>query len=315
MQALGHVLPELRTMKRILAVDGGGVRGALTSCFLVELERQLGKPCREIFDFVAGTSTGALIAAGIAVGLPATQILLIYQSKTKDIFPYSISSPQGWIDRLRQGWAYDPHGVQKVLKDEFGPAARWKLNDCPIRILLTAKGVNNHPWYFVRDNPKNAQTTGGLSLLDCAVASACAPTYFAPWYVNPGKTLVGWCYDGGVGTVGNPVYQVCREAFQFDTFDPADTQVISLGTGFYPSTEINPPDGFLPTLEWTLNALVDAPIDEQTQIVNERWPRILQRFNWLLPAAIDEADTSAIPGLVTLGQQLAAQMDWKSILQ
>ena len=58
-------------MRRILSIDGGGVRGIIPAVLLAELERETGRPARETFDFVAGTSSGAVLAAGIAAGIPA----------------------------------------------------------------------------------------------------------------------------------------------------------------------------------------------------------------------------------------------------
>jgi patatin-like phospholipase/acyl hydrolase len=261
---------------------------------------------------VAGTSTGALVASAIAAGLPATEILGIYQNRAKEIFNHS--TDEAWVLRMARGYAFDPANIQKVLVAEFGSASAWTLNDCPIGILLTAKSVNEHPWYFVRDTPNNAQTTGGLSLIDCAVASASAPTYFAPWRVSPAKIPIGWCFDGGTGVTGNPVYQACVEAFEYDCFDARDTRVISLGTGFYPDSAMNPPRGLLRTLTWTIDALVGAPEDQQTEITQRQWPGIMQRFNWQLPSAIDMANVSAIPQLIQIGQAAAHTMDWKKIL-
>jgi uncharacterized protein len=299
--------------QRILSLDGGGIRGCLTACALVELEKQIGKPCREVFAYAAGTSTGALIASAIAVGLPAEQILGIYQNRAKEIFTHSIDI--AWVLRIAKGYAYDPSNIQKVLTSEFGSAADWTLNDSPVRLLLTAKQVNEHPWYFVQDRPKNAKTTGRLRLIDCAVASASAPTYFSAWYVPPTSGhLIGWCFDGGTGIAGNPVYQACVEAFYYDDFTPADTMVISLGTGYYPDREANPPSGLLNALTWTIDSLLDSPEDQQTQIVRRHFPGILQRFNWELPESIDMSDASKIPMLIELGQKYAAQMDWQKIL-
>jgi len=300
-------------MKRILSLDGGGVRGALTTCFLVELERRTGKLCREYFDLVAGTSTGALIATAIAAGIPATTILEIYQQDCPKLF--HLSTVESWAERILKGYAYHPEAVKQILVNRLGASASWKLNDSPVRLLLTAKGMNGHPWYFVRDNPKNAGTTGGLSLLDCAIASGAAPTYFAPWYVSPVSILVGWCFDGGTGITGNPVHQAVVEAFRYDDFDPADTRVISLGTGFVPDLQTNPPAGLLDTLTWTIDTLLDAPIDEQSNLVNLYYAGILQRYNWQLPAAVDMADAGAIPGLVELGQKVVPAMDWDAILK
>ena len=60
--------------KLILTIDGGGIRGIIAACMLVELERVTGKATRETFSFVGGTSSGAVIASAVAAGVPATRI-------------------------------------------------------------------------------------------------------------------------------------------------------------------------------------------------------------------------------------------------
>ncbi len=296
-------------MKRILSIDGGGIRGIIPACALVKLEQQLGKPIRECFDFLAGTSTGALIAAAAAAGVPATRILDIYVRRAHEIFrpPKLLADAK----RLVIGYMYDPDNIRQVLASEFGAAAAWTLNDSPVRLLLTAKGIDTHPWYFVQDNPKNARSTGTLGLVDCAVASASAPTYFRPWTMRV-KDTPTVMVDGGVGVTGNPVYQVCVEAFYYDEFTPAETRVISLGTGFFASGN-HVPSGLLGWLQWTVGALIDAPEDQQTELVNRHFPGLMKRFDWELPRAIDMADTGSISSLVGIGNQAAAGMDWSSI--
>jgi patatin-like phospholipase/acyl hydrolase len=296
-------------VKRILSIDGGGIRGIIPATTLVSLEQQLAKPVRECFDFLAGTSTGALIAAALAAGISARRILEIYTQHADEV----ITPPKFVAETRRaiEGYMYDPSNIQKALAGLLGPAAAWKLNDSPVRLLITAMGIDTHPWYFVQDNPKNSRLTGTLSLVDCVVASAAAPTYFAPWTVDiKGPTAL---VDGGVGVTGNPVYQACVEAFYYDNFSSDDTHVVSLGTGFFPPGN-QVPHGFLGWLEWTIGTLLDAPEDQQTKIVNRHFPGILQRFDWELPKAIDMADTSSIPLLIEVGQQAAAAMDWKAIL-
>src|SRR5215472_3575182 len=137
-------------MKYILSIDGGGIRGIIPASTLVALEEQIGKPAREVFDFVAGTSTGALISAALAAGVPAKHILEIYTNRANEIFP----PPKFVADAKRfiEGYSYDPANIKKILDSEFGAAAGWALNDSPVRLLITAKGINNHAWYFVRDN-------------------------------------------------------------------------------------------------------------------------------------------------------------------
>jgi patatin-like phospholipase/acyl hydrolase len=297
-------------MKRILSIDGGGIRGIIPASTLVALEQQLGKPVRECFDFLAGTSTGALIAAALAAGVPASRVLDIYTNRSDEIFtPGKLIAE---AERLIKGYSYDPDNIRTVLVSEFGPAATWTLNDSPIRLLITAKGIDTKPWYFVRDNPRNSGKTGKLGLVDCSVASAAAPTYFSPWTINidgEDKVLV----DGGVGVTGNPVYQACVEAFFYDDFEPSDTRVISLGTGVFPPGN-KVPTGLLGWLEWTVGTLVDAPHDQQPELVKRHFPGIMNRIEFDLPHAIDMADISQIQTLVDMGRQAAQRMDWNAIL-
>ena len=300
-------------MKYLLSLDGGGVRGSLSAAVLVEMEKQLGKPIREVFSFIAGTSTGALQATALAAGVPATEILKVYTERASEIFPHGLRGTD--VGMLATGYRFDPTNISRVMKETLGPHAGWTLNDSPVRLLLTAWSVGKHPWYFVQDRPKNSGKTGALSIIDCCTASASAPTYFSPWYVAPlAGTLVGWCFDGGVGVVANPAYQMIVEATEFDDFGPNDMRVISLGTGFYPSSDVNPPHGFYETLSFTVDSLLTEPSSQQTEIVNRHYPGMMQRFNWMLPQKIDMADFSAISALAILGQQVGEKEDWKAVL-
>jgi len=98
-------------------------------CALVELERQLGKPCREVFDFAAGTSTGAVIVAALAAGLPAARILEIYGTGAGRS---SITRPPVACRCASRGaMAYRSQNLARILESELGPAAKWSLNDSP----------------------------------------------------------------------------------------------------------------------------------------------------------------------------------------
>ena len=300
-------------MKRILTLDGGGVRGALTTCFLVEAEKQTGKLCRELFDMVAGTSTGALIAACVAAGVPARDILGFYESDAPQVF--DLSPTAAWLKRLAEGHAYDSGKIAVVLRKRLGAACDWVLNDAPIRVLLCAMHVSGKPILAVQDTGKNAKATGKLSLVDCATASAAAPTYLTAWYVSPlGGALEGWCVDGGVAGMANPVYEACVQAFDYDDFDPQSTRVISLGTGFSPDRAVNQSDGFIGALSLVTDALLYNAGTRATEAAKRLFPGVVHRFNWELPSAVDMADAGAIRMLVALGQRLAPQMNWKEVL-
>jgi predicted acylesterase/phospholipase RssA len=277
----------------------------------MKLESQLGGLTRDHIAYCAGASTGALLTAAVAAGVPAADILKIYTGRSKEIF-----TPTGAIadaKRIAEGYMYDPKNLRDVLVSVFGPAASWVVNDCPIGVMVAATAMNGHNWFFVRDNPRNARTTGSVKLVDAAVASACAPTYFDHWKIDAvgGQTLN--FFDGGVGGTANPVYEACVEAFEFDAFTGADTRVIALGTGYYPGSN-KPPSGLLGVISWTTSTLVDTSEDWASEAVDRQWPGILTDFNPLLPRDIDEADLSAIPALVTIGQQMAATLDWTKLI-
>ncbi len=146
---------------------------------LAKLEADTGKLARETFSFVAGTSTGALLAAAVAAGIPAARLIEIYVTRGREIF--SPRSPWNAIKRAATGSMYSTRTLSRVLTEEFGAAAKWRLNDSPIDLLITAKGMDGKPWYFVKDKAANSGVTGNLGLVDCATASAAAPTYFQPW--------------------------------------------------------------------------------------------------------------------------------------
>ena len=61
--------------RALLSIDGGGIRGIIPLCALAEMERQLGKQCREVFSFISGTSTGAIITGGLASGISVESLL------------------------------------------------------------------------------------------------------------------------------------------------------------------------------------------------------------------------------------------------
>src|SRR5580658_8390363 len=225
-------------MQYILSIRGGGIRGIIPACCLMQLESQLGGVTRDHIAYCAGTSTGALLTAAVAAGVPAADILKVYTDESKKIF-----TPTGVVadtKRIAEGFMYNPANLRDVLVSVFGAAAGWAVNDSPIGVMISATAMDGHNWFFVKDNPKNARTTGSVKLVDAAVASACAPTYFDRWEIGgiAGQTL--YFFDGGAGGTANPVYQACVEAFEFDTFTPADARVIALGTGYFPGSNTPP---------------------------------------------------------------------------
>jgi hypothetical protein len=300
--------------QRILSIPGGGIRGILAACHLVQLEKQTRRLTREVFEFVGGTSTGAALTAAVVAGVPAVKSLDVYLKSGRAIF-----SPVNVVRRtanlITKGRQFDARVLYQVVKDTIGPAATWRINDCPMDVLITAADQLGDTLYFTRDAPTNAGKFGKYLLLDAAVASACATTYHDPWLVQG----LGLCADGGCADVADPVYQVCVEAFSghgcFGSIDPANAQVISLGTGYFkPATMPDPPSSLLDRIKWVTGSLVGASRTIAAQTVERHWPGVLQTFTAALPSDVDEADVDAIPMLLEVGQKAAAQIDWLKVL-
>src|SRR4051794_32536675 len=121
---------------KILAIDGGGIRGLIPALVLAEIEQRTGRPISSLFDLVAGTSTGAIIACAVTrpQPMPADQIAALYEEEGPQIFDASlvktITSLGGVIDER-----YDSRGLVTSLQRHLGNT---RLADATIGILLTA---------------------------------------------------------------------------------------------------------------------------------------------------------------------------------
>ncbi len=294
----------MASKRALLSIDGGGIRGILPICALVELERQLNLQARQLFSFIAGTSTGAIITAALASGMPAADVLKLYQR----LGPSMFVRDWGLFARSLGSYKYSTVPLRKMLSEFVGDVT---LNELPVEVLITATRVSDaSQWYFVRDNEINAGATGRLKLVDCVTASSAAPTFFEPYYVP----TIGTCVDGGVGVAGNPVYQACVEAFDYsEGYVIADTRVVSLGCGFVKGGK-NIPGNLVQWIRWTIGELLDAPSQQQTQLVGRHFKVAANvRINPQLPYPIELDSISAIPELIRMGQSYAEQVDWRSI--
>jgi hypothetical protein len=199
--------------KMILSCDGGGIRGLIAVRCLEKLERVEGKPCNRIFHLMAGTSTGAIIVACLAIGMPAKEIADIYISKGKQIFR---KTPNLWTRLIK--WKYSKTGVKEIFKEKFGDKM---IKELPVDILITAKDtVRSETMFFEK------KMFGRMLLREAVESSMSAPTYFKPNRIY---------LDGGVGSFNNPCYQAAVEAIHYLKYPKGQTRLLSFGTG----TELN----------------------------------------------------------------------------
>jgi len=211
--------------RTILSIDGGGMRGIIPVKMLAYLEQETGKPAYELFDMVAGTSTGAIIAAGLGLGMTAQQILEIAY---RDRLPKSFGSNSGcafWFryivrNRLRYHYSLEP--FRKSLS-EFTDGKRIRdLDKCIV--LMTVKDLRTGNTYYVTNAGPGASAFGDWPVAGAVAASGAAPVYFPP--------VLGNLIDGGVGVYANPSLVASVEAVEYIGFDPANTLHVSLGTGY-----------------------------------------------------------------------------------
>ena len=132
-------------MRRILSIDGGGLKGIIPAAFLAGVEDQINGNVGDYFDLIAGTSTGAIIALGLALGLPAAEILAFYETEGARIFHQETISPKPWIDallrraggifrRVRRTFVekYDSTRLADALRRVFGTKT---IGDCRTRVI------------------------------------------------------------------------------------------------------------------------------------------------------------------------------------
>ncbi len=214
----------LTMAKYILSVDGGGIRGIIPAIILAEIEKRARKPIAEIFDLVAGTSTGGIVIAGLCKkdkqGNPqysANDLVEFYQEYGSYIFKSSFfrQSILSWFNCAQ----YPHKNIESVLDKYFGEDI---LKNTLSKVLITSYDIhNNRPFFF------KSWKEGNIKLKDALRAATAAPTYFMPKHlkINQIKRVL---VDGGV-FANNPA--ACAYASGKRLFPNDDILLLSIGTG------------------------------------------------------------------------------------
>jgi len=206
-------------VRKILSIDGGGIKGVFPASFLSTLEESTGKRITEHFDLIVGTSTGGIIALGLGMGLSAKEILQFYEEFGPGIF-----KGNRFIRAIRQlGIAkYDSAPLKKALVAKFGDR---KLGESTNRLVIPSVNLetgevhvyktSHHP-RFERDLHER--------IVDVALATSAAPTYFPTHRSDAGTPLV----DGGIWA-NNPTGMAVVEAIGVLEWPRDSIKVLSIG--------------------------------------------------------------------------------------
>ena len=218
-------------MVTILSIDGGGIRGIIPATFLMEFEKRTGEPVCELFDLVAGTSTGGILAAMLTVpnghGKPrysAEEVRSAYLENGRTIFQKNLLNSVKTLGGLG-GPKYSPSGLDTMLEKYLG---NYRLHTTLTEILIPAYDMmSSCPWFFKTSFALHHRAPEDDPLLSQVVrATTAAPTYFPP------LTMEEHCMiDGGVFAC-NPALCAYTQAKNMYP-DEYDFLIVSLGTGLH----------------------------------------------------------------------------------
>lgn len=251
----GHLAERYETPRprKLLALDGGGIRGALTLEVLAEIERQLaaatgrGDAFRlaHFFDYVAGTSTGAIIAAGIARGMSVAELLDFYSEAGPLMFEKA-----KLLARLRNLYTADP--LKQKLQEVFGADTTLGSDSLETLLLVvTRNATTDSPWP-ISSNPlarynhhERDDCNLRIPLWQLVRASTAAPIFFPPEVLawdphDEAKTFV--FVDGGITPYNNPAFLLYRMAVMPSyrlgwKVGEREMMIVSVGTGSAPTAD------------------------------------------------------------------------------
>jgi predicted acylesterase/phospholipase RssA len=276
---------------RILAIDGGGIRGLIPAVVLAELERRTGRRIAELFDLVAGTSTGGILACGLTrpadaggAAYTAADLIGLYESEGPAIFNRALAVRGGSGDGGR-GERYDDAGLNAALHRYLGAST---LSQTLTDVLITAYEIERREVFLFRSSRARDDPAHDFTLMDAARATAAAPTYFVPARVRDVAGAATWALiDGGV-FAANPALLAVAEARASGSSDVVDI-VVSLGTGA-PTRRLALEEARAWTRSDWARPMLDVVLDGGSESVDSALGRLLPDGRYVrLQTRLDEA--------------------------
>lgn len=246
--------------RRILTIDGGGLKGAMPAAFLAEIEEVSGQRIVDNFDLIAGTSTGGIIALGLALGLTAAEILDFYISRGPRIFDQehgdgiltaALMAIRRRLRSIRQiGTSkYDAGALKDELSVVFGDR---RIGDALTRVIVPAyDSANGGLYVFKTAHHERFGADWRVSMVDAALATAAAPTYLPAHSFDGAAHLL----DGGVWA-NNPMGVAALEGATILGWDMRQARLLSLGctSSIKPARSVV---GFR-SVKWLIQTLFDG---------------------------------------------------------
>ena len=236
--------------KRMLSIDGGGIRGVIALEVLAEIERVLRQETKNPdlklghwFDFIAGCSTGAIIAAGLSAGMSVSELREIYDGYGSKMFKRA----QWWTRLVFHRYL---HGeLAELLKERFGPETTMGSASLQTLLMVILKNATTDSPWPLTNNPFAKYNNRALP--DCNLqlplwqiirASTAAPTFFAPESILlPGQAKPFVFVDGALTPYNNPaflMYLMATQPAYNICWQPSVDKllIVSVGTGLHPKS-------------------------------------------------------------------------------
>ncbi|MFN7412748.1 MAG: patatin-like phospholipase family protein [Dolichospermum sp.] len=289
---------------KILAIDGGGIRGIIPAIILTEIEKRTQKQIFSLFDLIAGSSSGGILALGLTkprldlagsdsppvAQYSAEELLQIYLEYGAEIF-YEPFWEQllGQIEDIFVQPKYSSEGREEIIKQYFGDSP---LENNLKEVFVTSYDIEQRIPIFFTNKLEKQQTKSkkfrklclGFTLTDAALATSATPTYFAPYRVSSSHNTNGFytLVDGGL-VANNPANlaileaQISRQENQ-QALNIEDILVVSLGTGSL--TSVYPYDQVKNwgLLQWT-KPLLNMVLDGGSEVVAGELERLFEATN------------------------------------
>ena len=311
-------------MRKILSIDGGGIRGLIPAMVLTELEMRAGRPVAECFDLIAGTSTGGILALGLSAAsdtgksggkgggrgggssksgaaqeFSAADLAAIYEERGRDIFQRS--RWQGALS-LREivDETYSHASLEAVLEEFFGGR---RLRDSLTNVLITAYDIQRRCPLFLKSWKAEH---GSVTIKDAARATSAAPTYFEPARIEVDGEMRE-LIDGGV-FINSPAVSAYVEARRLFP-DESRFVLLSLGTGellrpirHAKAKTWGKARWLAPLLSCMFDGVSDAADYQMQALLGQDYYRLQTRLN----TASDDMDNTAPANLQRLKQEATA---------
>jgi uncharacterized protein len=287
---------------RVLSIDGGGIRGIIPALVLSEIERRTGRRIFELFDLIAGTSTGGILACALCAPdpLPAEQLVALYEEEGPEIFDRSlwqrVRSAEGLLDEK-----YDAAALDRALERFL---AQKRLAETKPDLLIPAYNMGAPGPYFFKSR-KAREEGEDFPLSVVARATSAAPTYFEPFPVAD-QALV----DGGV-FAANPAMCALAEVLKTAPLD--QVLLLSLGTGqrtrkrrFADIEDWGLIEWARPIIDVVFDGVSDAVDYQLVQALGEQRYWRLQVELTLASDDLDDAGEDNLRALRTQAEQLIA---------